>query len=386
MTERLKSVGEEAVPWRQSIGRVLTQGITADRPSPPCDVSAMDGYALRLGDAKRGRIEVAGVAVPGFPPPTLPEGKAVRIMTGGPVPAAAELVIKREDVREFEHHIELATDLPATAGHHIRRVGENLPAGEEVIPAGALVTPSIAAAIATFGLSTVRVYKPVRVAVMTTGDELLDVHEAAQPWQIRDSNGPALAALLAGCPWVQVTNQTRVKDDYAALLAAVNEELPTCDALLLTGGVSMGTHDFVPHVLREAGCEVIFHRLPQRPGGPILGAIGPAGQAVLGLPGNPLSVMTTARRIGLPVLRRVAGIARPDAPQPGVTLSNPDGKSLNIWWYRQVRLTGAGTAEVVVCKGSGDVVAAARADGFVEVPPGDATAGPFAFYRWSAEV
>jgi molybdopterin biosynthesis enzyme len=189
--------------------------------------------------------------------------------------------------------------------------------------------------------------------------------------------------MLSVLPWVQWVGAVRCPDDPAGLRQSTADMLRHVDALLLTGGVSMGTHDFVPGVLDESGCRVVFHRLPIRPGGPMLGAVGPQGQAVLGLPGNPLSVMTTLRRIGLPALRRLSGQRACDPPAPAVALTRPDGRSLKLWWYRPVVLETDGGATLVDSRGSGDVASAARSDGFVEIPPDQTGSGPWAYYRWS---
>jgi len=154
--------------------------------------------------------------------------------------------------------------------------------------------------------------------------------------------------------------------------------------VLLTGGVSAGQYDFVPGVVAALGAKTVFHRLPLRPGGPILGAVGPDGQAILGLPGNPVSVLVTARRLARTVLRHLAGFACASCPVPVVRVTNDDGRTLNLWWYRLVRLTGPGVAELVPAQGSGDVVALARSDGFVEIPPNASGAGPWPYYGWEA--
>ena len=135
----------------------------------------------------------------------------------------------------------------------------------------------------------------------------------------------------------------------------------------------------------EAGREIVFHKLNQRPGKPLLGAIGPRGQLVLGLPGNPMSVMVTARAIAAPLLRRLAGHAQPAPPRPAVTLAEHDGKTINLWWHRPVRLTADGQAQLIPTRGSGDLVSMARSDGFIQLPPNANTQGPWPFYRWEID-
>jgi molybdopterin molybdotransferase len=385
MTARLSAVRDtQVVPWSEATGRVLASAVVADRPSPPSDVSAMDGYALRLADAS-GTVAVTASILPGEPASPLQSGCA-RVMTGGVVPAGAELVIRREDVEEQADRITIKPGLTLTMGQNIRRRGENLAPGSEVIGAGRLVDAPAMAALTTFGVARVSVFRRLRVRVIVTGDELLPPEAAAADWQIRDSNGPALMALLGPCRWVELLSVARVKDDFDSLARAVGEAVRDCDALVLTGGVSAGTHDFVPDAVRSCGGEVVFHRLPLRPGGPLMGAVTSGGQAVFGLPGNPMSVMATGRRVMMPVLASMAGISAGAKPRPTVRVNGSDGKTLKLWWYRPVKLVARGTAELVTSKGSGDVVSVARSDGFVEFPPEQAGEGPWPFYTWSFEA
>jgi molybdenum cofactor synthesis domain-containing protein len=190
-----------------------------------------------------------------------------------------------------------------------------------------------------------------------------------------------VGAILGRPGWLHVAAARRVADDPGLLHEAVSRLLHSCDAIVMTGGVSMGPKDFVPGVLTELGARVVFHRLPQRPGKPVLGAVFPGGRPVLALPGNPVSVMVTARRMAVPILARLAGLGR-EIPPGQVRLANADDKRLHLWWHRPVRITGSGLAELAPGMGSGDVASAARSDGFVEVPPGQAGEGPWPYYSW----
>ena len=379
---RLSAVDSERVTLSEATGRVLAEAVRADRPSPSCDVSAMDGYAVRIADLSQRTLPISGEVVMGQAPPDVPVGQAVRIFTGGAVPASADAVIKREDVVESADAIDVSDTPAPSEGMNIRRRGENIAQDESVIPAGTPITPAVVNALANFGVAQPVVHRPVRVAVIVTGDELRDVAEAPEPWQLRDSNGPALASMLGALAWVSPARVQRAADSREALQHAVKKALVHCDALVLTGGVSMGDHDHVPAAVQEAGGAVVFHKLAQKPGRPLLGAVGAQGQAILGLPGNPVSVMVTARRFALPALRCRAGYTWPDAPPPVVSLTNTDGKQQKLWWYRPVRLVGAGEAELVPTMGSGDLVSAARSDGVVELPPGATDAGPWPFFAW----
>ncbi len=405
---QLSPVAAEAVPLDQAPGRVLASPVALDRPSPPTDVSAMDGFALRLSDSA-GPTPIAGDIRIGQPPASLPRDQALRIVTGGAIPEGAELVIPHEWVLERDGAITLREQAPegqrATPGPrpglapglNIRRQGENGHAGQVVVAPGVEVSASIAGLLATIGCIAPLVHRRVRVGVLTTGDELIDPHDPAHPfpppppppWRIRDSNRSTLLALLSGKPWLHATALPRAPDEAAPLARAIAAGLDDCDALFVTGGVSMGERDFVPGALAEVGSKILFHRLPQRPGRPILGAIvpGPRAKVVLALPGNPVSVMVTARRFGGAVLACLAGLRSPGLPER-VEVIHPDGAAIKLWWFRLARRVGPGLVDLLSGKGSGDVVSAAGADGFVEYPPGetDLPAAPARlrpFYPWS---
>lgn len=382
---RLEAVTTKGVHWAEARGRVLAEPLRADRDSPAHDVSAMDGYAVRLSDLSSRELPIAGEVMTGTEPSVLPKGAALRIFTGACVPPGAEAVIRREDVHETSAHIWLRV-APGTieSGQHIRRQGENLPAGGNVLGAGELVQPAVTAALASFGHLRPRVHRRVRVGVLVTGDELLEPGARPQPWEVRDSNGPALEAMFAGLSWVKWQGIAYGQDTLSALTDALGGKLETCDVVLVTGGVSRGDHDHVPAAVERVGGEVVFHKLPIRPGKPLLAAVGPGGQAILGLPGNPVSAMVTARRFACAALRRRAGFARPLLPPTHVRLANADEKALSLWWYRPVRLVEPGVAALVPGRGSGDVVGAARSDGFVELPQGASGEGPWPYWPWSA--
>ena len=379
---RLTPVAVEEVPLEQAAGRVLAEPVVADRDSPPHDVSAMDGYAVKLADLSVLELPVAGEVAMGAVPPQWVEGTALRITTGACVPEAADAIVMREDGVERDGRIRLEAPLESMRrGQHIRRRGENLRAGAEVLGAGYLVRSPVAGALATFGMARVRVHRRVRVALVVTGNEILPPSASPTPWQIRDANGPALEALLDGLPWVKRVPTTHAADDRATIESAIRQGFEVADLVLVTGGVSAGVHDYVPEATRRAGGEVLFHRLPIRPGKPLLGAMGPNGQGLLGLPGNPVSVLIVARWFGVAALRRLAGLGpEPEAEQ--VEVLGEEGKRIKLWWFRPVRRSSAGRATLVPNRGSGDIVAASRSDGFVLLPPQAGGPGPWPFTRW----
>lgn len=382
MLQRVDRVEGENILLKDAVGRVIYESVRSDRPSPPCDLSAMDGYAVRLSDLKQPLLPVTGEVVTGRAPPPMPSGAVMRIFTGGPVPQSCDAVIPREHVEELGDMIRLPADFQVSLGQHIRRCGENAPAGRIIAERGVSVGPGAMSALAGCGIVQLRVHRRVRLSVIVTGNEVKDIAAGVEPWQIRDSNGPALEAMFASLPWIDWQGISHARDNEQQLKQVVAGAMADCDALLLTGGVSAGDYDYVPTMLQRIGCTIMFHKLPIRPGKPVLGAIGPEGQAVLGLPGNPVSTLTTARRLALPILRHCAGFAHALPPTMQVTLLNPDQNKLHLCWSRLVRLVGDGRAELVATQGSGDIIAVAQSDGFVELPPQGCGAGPWPFYRW----
>jgi molybdopterin molybdotransferase len=326
---------------------------------------------------------VAGEGRIGQAAESLSAGSAIKIVTGAPVPAGAEAIIRREDVREFPDHIVIPRGTTVMAGQDIRKQGQNIRAGQVVVEAGTVLTAALIGALASFGLWRPTVYKPVRLGIIVTGDELLSADASPQPWQLRDSNGPAMEAMFAGCPWLDWQQTWHVGDDLDETRNALADAIQECDAVLMTGGVSMGDRDYAQAAVEKVKAAEVFHGLPIRPGKPMLGAIGAEGQAILGLPGNPVSVLVTARRLGAIVLRRLAGFSAVDPPVPVVAVDQPDVSNPDLWLYRPVRLSGPGTAEILPTKGSGDLVSSARSDGFVEIPPATQGKAHRAYYRWA---
>lgn len=372
----VRPVGDERVALADAGGRAVAQAVTADRDSPPHDVSAMDGYAARLADLRPGvTLRVSAESPIGTPPPPMTPGCVVQVSTGACIPAGAEAVIRREHVEEAEGEITLRRESPdASPGANIRRRGENAPPGRVLLTPGTPLGAGAMATLAALGVAEPRVYRRVRVGVLVTGDELRNVGDAVEPWQIRDSNGPALAAALSITPWINLLPIRHVGDDADATRDALASLVGEADVVLTTGGVSRGDHDHVPDAVRAVGGRVVYHGLSMRPGKPNLGGWvggrgGEGGCPVLGLPGNPVAVLCGLTRLAWPVLRAVGGFADPLPPRPRVQIVAAEDRTLGLWWYRPCRLDDEGRAVLLPHRGSGDVAAAAGMEGFVEFPP-----------------
>jgi len=396
LAERLWQVTTERISLEHGGERVCRSEVVADRDSPAADVSAMDGFALRLADIAVGReIPVIAQSVPGqAPPPAPPEGSAVMIFTGAVVPHGCDLVVRREEVYEIvdpaggadgargiARAIRFSGDA-YRAGENIRRRGENAKCGAAVLRSGMLLHAGRIAAAANFGAASVEVARRVRVRLIITGNELRSVREGVQSWEIRDSNGQTLQSLLSRHAWIEVLQSTRCGDDLEHLAAEIGDAASDADAVILTGGVSQGDFDFVPAAIRRAGGEIVFHKLPIRPGKPICGGLGSEGQLILGLPGNPVSVAVGAVRFAIPLLRRIAGIVPWQPSVPSVVLGDPLPRKLSLHWFPLVTLSAQGQGELVPSQGSGDVVALAHSDGFVGIEPEAEGTGPWPYWSW----
>jgi molybdopterin molybdotransferase len=383
LVARVAAVEAEEVSWEASAGRVLAEAVALDRPSPALDVSQMDGYAVGAGDLRAGELPVIGETPAGGPGAALRPGAAIRVLTGAPIPAGADAVIPRELVEEGADRIVIrgAPTLPESG--YIRRRGENGASGRVVVEAGRRVTAPALGAIAACGRARVRVRRGLRVGVLVTGDEIVRVEDTPAAWQLRDGNGPGLLGLLGSIGWIEHVGVGYAPDDPSALRDRAGAMLDRSDALILSGGVSVGAHDHVPAVLEDLGVETVFHRLPIRPGRPMLGGVAPGGRPVLGLPGNPVSTLVTARVLGVRALAARAGIAGGSAGRPRVEVVGearaPDG----LVWLALARIGADGRARLVPSRGSGDWVSASGSDGVVEIPAGEPAAGWRPYDPWT---
>ncbi len=382
LADRLTPVAKTLVRLNEARGCVLAEDVLADRDHPPMDISAVDGYALRLDQTGVGKRAVRGESRIGNPPPEMPADGVVKIATGAPFPDGAQAVVKREEVREHGDFIEILQPLSLKPEQDIRRRGTNVEAGQRVVARGVSLGPSQMSALASMGIAQVPVHRLVRVALVVTGDELVSDDRTPQPWQIRESHSCAIQCALGAVRWIDLVQTTVVQDDFSLIANAFAPALE-CDAVLLTGGVSMGDRDFVPEVVRQAGGEIIFHGISQRPGRPTLGAFGPNGQAIFGLPGNPLSVLVAVRRLVAIALRKLAGMSNIDPPAPRVVLEGTARTHPVFRLFPPAVLTSEGNARIVEANNSGDLIAAAQTDGFVEIPPSDSPPSSVSFHSWA---
>ena len=310
----------EAVPLVTATRRWAATDIVARRTQPARDLSSMDGYAIRFDDMP-GPWRVVGTSAAGTPyASVVGDREAVRILTGAAVAAGSDTIVIQEDVRRDGELITLSGAGPATRAAHVRVAGSDFSVGQVLIAAGACLTPTRIGLAAAGGHGSLPVRRRVRVALLSTGDELVPPGGDAGTDHLPDANGAMLAALLGGLP-VEVIDLGIVPDDADAL-AVVFARAAEWDVLVTSGGASVGDHDLVRPALIAAGAVVDFWKVAMRPGKPLMaGRLGDC--VVLGLPGNPASAFVTATLFLKPLIAHLAGAGEPCPPLIGAELAAP---------------------------------------------------------------
>ncbi|MCO5130159.1 MAG: molybdopterin molybdotransferase MoeA [Xanthobacteraceae bacterium] len=298
----------ETLPLDKAHGRVLADSVRAGRSLPMFDNAAMDGYAVRRADlAGKGpwRLPLAGRVAAGDPGDApLPAGAAFRIFTGAPVPPGCDAVVAQERTRPEGRAVRL--EQRPRRGENIRRAGDDLAVGAEIMPAGRRVSPRVAALLAATGCGEVTVRRRLRVAFFNTGSELRAPGAPLSPGQIWNANRALLRGALA-LPWVKAIDIGAVPDRPARLRKALEQASRDADLVVSTGGVSVGDEDHMPAVLSAAGGTVQVMKVAMKPGKPLM--IGRIGKALyLGLPGNPVAAFVCWHVIGARIAEALAGI------------------------------------------------------------------------------
>jgi molybdopterin molybdotransferase len=387
--QRLACLPIESLPLAQCAGAVLRENIYAERDQPPFDRVAMDGIALHSDAVRTGarRYKVQAIQGAGDPALTLGSRAAcIEVMTGAVLPAECDAVIPVEQIENRDGEVELAADVAVEPWQNVHRRGTDSRQGTLLLSTGTRLTAPEVAIAASAGMARVRVSSQPMVVVISTGNELVEPGEPILPHQIRRSNVYAIVSALRGHGFQRVADD-HVMDDADQLKERLKLHLDTHDALVLSGGVSMGRFDLVPRALQELGVELVFHKVAQRPGKPLWFGMAPTGAAVFALPGNPVSTLVCLGRYVLPAL--FAAMGQPPQPPEKIALSAPVNVSTNLAFFMPVRVEiddwGRTWASPSPTNGSGDFVALAGTDGFVELPPGPNTY-PKGFvtrlYRW----
>ena len=362
----------EKIPFAQAAGRILREPIAADRDLPPFDRVMMDGIVLSFTgwSSGRRRFHLSGIQLAGRPPLTLSSHEdCIKAMTGAPMPLGCDLVVPREEIKEKEGYIKVSDDFDAQPGRYLHRSGADCLAGDELVSPGTELGPNEIAVAASCGYEHLTVTRKINIMVIDTGDELVEVGEPIEPYQIRRSNAHALTASCARMFFV-VAASRHCSDNKDALSQAFGESLQKNDVVLLSGGVSKGDHDHVPAILAEHGIEKLFHWVNQWPGKPMWFGREPQGPLVFGLPGNPLSAMTCFHRYVSDALRGLAG-AEP-RPCLKIVLSHPATLPSPSTGFLPVKLCSSKGAilEGTPClpQNSGNFASVAGTDGFAQLP------------------
>ncbi len=372
--EAVKTLGVEKVGIERCLGRVLAADILANRDQPPYDVSAMDGFALRSSDLAHGAATleiVEDIRAGEMPTKTLATGQCARIMTGAPVPQGADAVIRVEDTEALADN-QTKILCAVKPGNDIRQRAESMRNGAVVLTAGTEITPGVIGMLAMVKCSNVTVYRQPSVAILSTGDELEGLNDPFDANKIPDANSHALMAQVLSLGIAPVMLGI-ARDDPDELRRYLQQGLQY-DVLLVSGGTSVGVHDYVRPTLEALGVEMKFWRVAMKPGHPMAFGVASghdSGAFVFGLPGNPVSSMVCFEQFVAPALRRMTGktklyrrtvearLARDVKHQPGrtefirVTLHKEEGGYAAI-------STGA--------QGSGILASMAHAEGLMIVP------------------
>ena len=377
IAQHLTCLPIESLPLAQCAGAVLRENIYAERDQPPFDRVVMDGIALdsrALRDGRR-RLRIQAMQAAGDPPLTLAgSDHCIEVMTGTPLPAGCDAVVPVESISVRDGEAELARDLSVQPEQNIHRRGSDTRQGNLLLATGTRLGPPEIAIAAGAGMARIRVSTQPMLAVISTGNELIEPGDPILPHQVRRSNAYAIAAALRLHGFQRVADD-HIADDAAELRRRLKFHLETHDVLVLSGGVSMGKLDLVPKALEELGVRCIFHKVAQRPGKPLWFGIASSGAAVLGLPGNPVSAAVCVSRYVLPALAASQGqapsavermaLGAPVTFEPPLTLFMPIRIQIDDW--------GRSWAIPAPTNGSGDFVALAGTDGFAELPPGPNT-------------
>ena len=359
-------------PLFDALGLVLAERVVSPETVPPFTNSAMDGYAARHEDVASAPADLEVLSdLPAGSVATdeVRPGTAIRIMTGAPLPLGADTVVPVEATTSEGSRVRIGS--PVKKGANVRYAGEDLREGEELLPAGFSLTPAALGVLASVGLAEVAVRPRVRVAILTTGDELVEASAKPGPGQIRDSNVQTMCGQAAAFGAVPIPIP-RVPDTREAVAAALERARAEADVIVTNGGISVGDYDFIKDVLGGFGAREVFWKVKQKPGGP-LGFWLWDGKPVFGIPGNTVAAMVCMEEYVRPALRKMMGHARLLRPEASATFdgefrkSAPDGK-VHLVRVRARREDGRVVVSPSGPQGSGILTSMLRSNALALVP------------------
>lgn len=369
--ENTRTWGIEHIPFENAIGRVLAEDIIADRQFPPYHRVTMDGIAIRHSAFAAGirtfRIK-ATMAAGNSPVDIDADDECIEIMTGCALPATTDTIVRYEDVAISDGCATILCN-ELRQGANIHRAGSDKQKGSVAVAKGIVVDAPVINMAASVGAANVGVYKLPRVAIISTGDELVPVTQAPSPYQVRISNSYAIKAALQ--PFGIQAQMFHVNDDEHAANQLIHQCLAAHDVVILSGGVSMGKFDYVPQALERAGVSKLFHKVKQRPGKPFwFGTRGSSGTVVFAFPGNPVSAFMCAQRYLFPWLQ--ASLQCASRPNLFAALSADVTFTPQLQYFLQVNVSISSVGQLIAMpiesNGSGDFSALTAANAFMELP------------------
>jgi molybdopterin molybdotransferase len=357
----------ERISIREATGRVLAVPVVSSVDVPPFDRAAMDGYAVRaqdtFGASRDGAKVLRAIDTIYSGGPTtrrVSSGECVEIATGAPLPDGADAVVMVEETEKTDEGIRILT--PVYPGQHVGRRAADMAKGQPVLPAGAVLNAGRIGVLAAVGATAIDVYVRPQVAILSTGNEIVEPGEPLGPGQIYDINRFTLSSIVHGHGGT-ATVVGSVPDTLPDLVQAIRAAA-SADLMIFSGGSSVGERDLMMDALRQTG-EVIFHGIAVKPGKPtILGKVN--GKPVLGMPGNPTSCLSNAHLLVIPMLRRMAHLPEYEPKRISLPLSRRIVSTTGRHQFYTVRITDG--AAVPAFKGSGDITSMAHADGYIEIP------------------
>ncbi len=384
--ENAMRLKDTILPLEAAIGGYLREDLYADRDLPPYDRVTMDGIAIRYEQFALGRrtFPVAGAGAAGQPQIQLPApDQCVEIMTGAILPRGADTIIRYEDVEIQSGQASLKSEA-IKQGQNIHRQGIDRRRGDRVVRAGRPLSPAEIGLAATVGKTQLRVAHLPECVIISSGDELVDIHESPAPHQIRKSNVHRLRATLRA--WGLPADTAHLPDEPETIRQRLGQLLERYPLILISGGGSTGKCDYLPQALEELGVEKRFHRVRQRPGKPFWFGRHARGNTVFALPGNPVSSFMCTRRYFYPWLQQSLGVD--PLPRAHAILTEDVTFKPDLTYFLQVRLQhqsdGTTHAQPVAGHGSGDLANLVDADAFLELPAGrDVYAKGKAFRVWT---
>jgi molybdopterin molybdotransferase len=362
------------MPLAELVGATLREPVVATLDQPPFDRVTMDGVAFAYAAFERGRraFRISGTQAAGAAQLTLSDPEqCVEVMTGAMVPAGCDCIVPVEKISVRDGVANISDDAAPTHLSNIHGRGTDSRRGDVLLRAGTLLGPAEVAVLAANGATQAAATRRPRIVVISTGDELVEPGKPLAPWQIYRSNAYAIQAALRRRGYLDVSLD-HLPDDLGVLRSRLGAHLASHDALILSGGVSMGRFDYVPQVLAELSVKLVFHKVSQRPGKPLWFGIGAGGQTVYALPGNPVSTLVCLVRYVLAGLETAQGVA----PSPdSVELAESFEVKPALTMFVPVKVSrgeGRRRAALRPTRGSGDFTSLIDTDGFVELPPGPA--------------